>query len=267
MNSLVKKRLQEEFGAEITDAFYEAILRWDCNRLIWRMEHLSTAEASPEVQKRKKICMCDMMLDPTALLDHRLSRTFSGHLTGFLLDLFQAKKVKIQSVLPGIWLMLLHENTTIQDWALYTSKLGASMETITVDRWAGWEPFKVVWKLALDLVDGNLPGLDSAIPFILDPARIWMGIRSMLSSMDAQVMQDAVKYDSETWNNFRSRITTAIQDPTTPPAVLLETSRILFYLLGSLKQVFWVKDDSSLPSVRYESAANARSIDKEMKRK
>lgn len=241
-------RLVEGYGSEVTAAFYEAILKWDCDRLMGRMEQLSTAESSPELQKRKKICVCDMMLDPTVLLDSRFSGTLSKRLTAFLLDLFQGKKLKIQSVLPGIWLMLLHEHSTIREWALYTSKLAASMETITMDRWTGWEPFKDVWKLALDLIDGNTPGFDTAIPLATDPARLWMGIRAMLSSMDTEVMQNAIKHDKETWNTFRERLTMAIQDPLTPATVLLESSRILFYLLGTLKQVFWARDEGVLPS-------------------
>ncbi|KAG0197395.1 DEAD-box type RNA helicase [Mortierella sp. GBA30] len=242
-------KLRESYDEDTVKLFFKKLLDWDVDRLVLRMETLATAPASPECQTKKKICVCEMLLDPTLLLLPTYSERISAPLTSMLHQMLIAKKMKLRSNLPGLWLLALHQEIDIQSWAINTVTIAATLDPIRTDRWSGWEQFPAIWTIALGLSTGVRDRINTNIPLSDDPTRNWKAIRSMLSSMDVQVIRLVTKDDTQ-WTTLHKEVLRLVQDTNTPSGMFLELCRIAFQLLGILKQDFWtVGGKCSLKSI------------------
>ncbi|KAI1320646.1 hypothetical protein EDD11_000169, partial [Mortierella claussenii] len=239
-------RLRKQYDADVVDIFFNALLEWDCLRLQKRVQVLLHVASTPPIQKRKKITLCEILLDPSLLLMPHYSSRISEPMSALLTQMLQLKRIKIMTVLPGLWLLAMHQDVTIQSWAVFITNLAASGDSLVPERWTGWEQFSTIWQMALPLSDGVRDArVSTTMPLSNDPARIWRAIRTMLSSMGRDVINMAVNYDDKTWKGLQKQLLTSIQDSQTPPAVFLETCRITFHLLGNMKQKFWIIDAQS----------------------
>ncbi|KAF9184812.1 DEAD-box type RNA helicase [Haplosporangium sp. Z 767] len=163
----------------------------------------------------------------------------SDLLTTTLNQMLNAKKMRIKSIVPGIWLLMLHADVGIQSWAISTNNIAASLDSLDIERWNSWEQFPVIWKMALDLSNGTQEGFKTAIPLTSDASRIWKAVYSMLSTMDSDVLRMAINSDSQTWSLLRGQLLNTIGDSTKPPGVIYDVCRVMFLLLGKLNQDFW----------------------------
>ncbi|KAF9287322.1 DEAD-box type RNA helicase [Mortierella alpina] len=236
-------KLRESYDEDTVKLFFKKLLDWDVERLVTRMETLMAAQASPEIQTRKKICICEMLLDPTLLLRPTYSARISGPLTSMLSQMLIAKKMKLRSNLPGLWLLALHQDINIQTWATNTLAIAATLDPVQKDRWTGWEQFPAIWAIGLGLANGSRDTVETNIPLSDDSARVWKAVRCMISCMDSEVIHLFIKADALAWKMLQSRLLQLIQQTTTPSAVFLELCQISFYLLGVIKKDFWIVHD------------------------
>ena len=234
-------RLLKQYDKDVVDIYFSSLLGWDCSRLEKRLQDLLTAPASPEILKRRKICVCEILLDPTLLLDLKYSGRIADPLTALLNQMLSNKKMKIMSVLPGTWLLMLHRDPPIQSWAVFTSNLASTHDSLVPERWIGWEQFPGIWEMALEISNGSQAiAKKTNIPLSNDPVRVWRAIRTMVSNMGRDVIRLSMEANEDNWKTLHAQLLRSIQDPTTPSAVFLETCRLTFHLLGNLKQDFWM---------------------------
>ncbi|KAF9936736.1 DEAD-box type RNA helicase [Mortierella alpina] len=236
-------KLRESYDEDTVKLFFRKLLDWDVERLVTRMETLMAAPASAETQTRKKICVCEMLLDPTLLLRPAYSARISGPLTTMLGQMLIAKKMKLRSNLPGLWLLAVHQDVNIQTWATNTLAIAATLDPVQKDRWTGWEQFPAIWAIVVDLAHGSRHKVDTNVPLSDDPVRIWKAVRCMISCMDPEVIHLFIKADAQAWKMLQTQLLKLIQEATTPSAVFLEPCRISFHLLGVIKKDFWMVDD------------------------
>ncbi|KAF9962222.1 DEAD-box type RNA helicase [Mortierella alpina] len=253
-------KLRESYDEDTVKLFFKKLLDWDAERLVARMETLMAAQASPETQTRKKICICEMLLDPTLLLRPTYSARISGPLTSMLSQMLIAKKMKLRSNLPGLWLLALHQDSNIQTWATNTLAIAATLDPVQKDRWTGWEQFPAIWAIVLGLANGSTDRVDTNVPLTDDPARIWKAARCMISCMDSEVICLFIKADAQAWKMLQSRLLKLIQETATPSAVFLELCRISFHLQGLIKKDFWTVDSKFCLSTLQEAEQIFRAV-------
>ncbi|KAG0258502.1 DEAD-box type RNA helicase [Mortierella polycephala] len=167
----------------------------------------------------------------------------SDLLTATLNQMLNAKKMRIKSIVPGIWLLMLHADIGIQSWAISTNNIAASLDSLDMERWNSWEQFPVIWKMALDLSNGVQEGFKTALPLTSDSSRIWKVVYSMLSTMDSDVLRTTISSDNQSWSLLREQLLSTIRDSTKPPGVVYDVCRVMFLLLGKLNQDFWKVDN------------------------
>ncbi|KAF9964194.1 DEAD-box type RNA helicase, partial [Mortierella alpina] len=253
-------KLRESYDEDTVKLFFKKLLDWDAERLVTRMQSLMAAHASPETQTRKKICICEMLLDPTLLLRPTYSARISGPLTAMLSQMLIAKKMKLRSNLPGLWLLALHQDANIQMWATNTLTIAATLDPVQKDRWTGWEQFPAIWAIALSLAHGSRDNVGTNVPLSDDRARIWKAVRCMISCMDPVVIHLFIKEDAQAWKMLQMQLLKLIQETTTPSSVFLELCRISFHLLGVIKRDFWIRDDKFCLSTMQEAEQIFRAV-------
>ncbi|KAF9435487.1 DEAD-box type RNA helicase [Entomortierella beljakovae] len=238
------ERLLKLYKKDVVDTFFNLLLNWDCSRLENRIQTLLMIESSPSTQKRKKIVICELLLEPSLLILPDYSSKLPELFSQLLSQMLQIKKIKVMSVLPGLWLLTLHQDIIIQSWAVFTTNIAASEDSLVPERWLGWEQFPTIWNIVMCMSKGSRQAQAmTKIPLTNDPARMWRAIRAMLSSMSRDVIKLSLLSDINTWKTFRSQLLELIQNFDTPPVVFLEACRIVFYLLDNLKQEFWIIDN------------------------
>lgn len=188
------------------------------------------------------------MLDPALLLLQEYSTRIAGPVLSILHNMIQSKKFVIKSILPGTWLLMLHSDHTINAWALATNTAASAEEKLGQDRWKGWEKFAESLKLTLALANGQQ---QHTLGFTVshDPTVLCRVIRSMIGSVDANLLREAIRGDNDTWEQLQKFMTRTIQDPQSPPILMRELTRMAFVLIGQLKWEYWSYQGASSTSL------------------
>lgn len=242
--SFFQFRLRQRYDDETVDDFFGILLTWDCDRLLQRATRCSQEPYSPSLLRREKFLICEIMLDPTLLLLQEHSKRIAGPVFSLLHNMLQSKKFAIKSTLPGTWLLMLHGDHTINTWALATNTAASAEEKLSLDRWRGWEQFDESLKLALALANGQQ---QHSLGFTVshDLTVLCRAIRSMTSSVDVNLLREAIKGDKDTWEQLQKFMTRTIQEPQSPPILMRELARMAFGLIGQLKWEYWSDQGAS----------------------
>lgn len=168
----------------------------------------------------------------------------AGPVLSILHNMLQSKKFAIKSILPGTWLLMLHSDHTINAWALATNTAASAEEKLGEERWKGWEKFAESLKLTLALANGQQ---QHTLGFTVshDPTVLCRVIRSMIGSVDVNLLREAIRGDKDTWEQLQKFMTHTIQDPQSPPTLMRELTRMAFGLIGQLKWEYWSDQGAS----------------------
>ncbi|KAG0038349.1 DEAD-box type RNA helicase [Podila clonocystis] len=228
--------LAQDIHTDVVESFFQALLTWDCKRLCKRLELLTQAELSVEIQQRRKICVCEILLDPSLLMQEPYVSQIMTPFSTLLTIMLSKKRIKLGAVLSGTWLLAVHENPQIQSWAILANIKGAAEGgPLTQDKWNSWEPFKPIWELITDLTNGTRP--PTGFPFSNDPNRILRAIRSIVSSMHPTVLAMATGNDQ--WAQFQNRLLSWILDRSGQKLPVVESCKLFFGLLKIQGRQFW----------------------------
>ncbi|KAF9902528.1 DEAD-box type RNA helicase [Linnemannia zychae] len=240
--------LRQRYDEETVDDFFKILLDWDFDRLLQRTTRYSQEPYSPSLLRREKFLICELMLDPTLLLLEEYSARIADPVLSILHKMLQSKKFAIKSALPGTWLLMLHSDHTISTWALATSTAACAEEKLGTDRWKSWEQFAESLKLALTTANGQQ---QHALGFTVsrDPTTLCRTIRSMVGSVDADVLREAVRGDKDIWDQLQQFIATIIQDPQSSPVLMREVTRMAFGLITQMKWEYWSGQGKSTPGL------------------
>ncbi|KAG0341913.1 DEAD-box type RNA helicase [Podila horticola] len=234
--------LAQEIHTDVVQSFFQALLTWDCERLCKRIELLTHAELSVEIQQRRKICVCEILLDPSLLVQEPYLSQIMTPFSTLLGIMLSKKRIKLGAVLSGTWLLAVHENPQIQTWAILANNKGAAEGgPLTQDKWDSWEKFKLIWELIADLTNGTQP--PTGFPFSNDPNRILRAIRSIISSMDPIVLTMATGNDQ--WAHFQNRLLSWILDRSGQKLPVVESCKLFFSLLKIQGRRFWTANTSN----------------------
>ncbi|KAF9123650.1 DEAD-box type RNA helicase [Mortierella sp. 14UC] len=236
--------LRLRYDEETVDDFFKILLDWDCDRLLQRATRYSQEPYSPSLLRREKFLICELMLDPTLLLLEEYSARIAGPVFSILHNMLQSKRFAIKSTLPGTWLLMLHNDHIISTWALATNTAACAEEKLGIDRWKSWEQFAESLKLALRSANGQQ---QHTLGFTVsrDSTALCRTIRSMVGSVDADVLREAVRGDKDTWDQLQQFITSTIQDPQSSPALMREVTRMAFSLIAQMKWEYWSSQGTS----------------------
>ncbi|KAF9425648.1 DEAD-box type RNA helicase [Podila epigama] len=248
--------LLNDYDQDVVDSFFQVLLTWDCTRISNRLRILAISPPSANLQLRRKICVCETVLDAALLLDATYCGRILPHMTT-LLGIMMAKKkpLKLGSLLPGIWLLGVHGDSQIHRWAVYVNNYGASEELLGPDRWHSWEQFKIIWERILLLANGELQQAQNDFPYTKDYTHILKTQRSIVNSMTPTVLEIATKNDQ--WQIFQRRLLDSImgasgeQEPH-----MIESCQLLFSIVVKLGKLFW----TSNKAVQFKTIQEAMSL-------
>ncbi|KAF9387248.1 DEAD-box type RNA helicase, partial [Podila verticillata] len=245
-------RAVKEIDAIVVESFFQVLLTWDCKRLCDRLDLLTKAAPSKDIQMRKKICVCEILLDPVLLMQEPHTSQILGPFSTLLSLMLTNKRIKLGSVLSGVWLLAVHENSQIQAWAIFANNSGAAEELLTLDRWDSWEPFRSIWEFITDLTNGTRP--PTGFPFSNDPNRILRAIRSIVSSMHPTVLARAT--GNNRWALFQNRLLSWILDRSGQRLPVVESCKLFFNMLRIQGRRFWTANETN----RLETVEDAMSL-------
>ncbi|KAG0345156.1 DEAD-box type RNA helicase [Podila humilis] len=235
------EELQAEHPKAIIDRFFDALLTWDCDRLSDRLRYLTSATSAPSLQYRRKICICELLLDPSLLLLEQYINQIMPPFAALLSVMLTNKRIKISSVLPGMWLLAVHENPVIQSWAVFVINLGSTEEKVNLEKWRSWEPFKRIWE-QITTIALSCPQ-ELSFPSTKNPNLVLRGIRSVVSSMDTAVLSEAITTDH--WVLFQFQLFKWIMDRSGEKLPMVETCKLLFCMLSVQSSSFWNSNEST----------------------
>ncbi|KAF9327020.1 DEAD-box type RNA helicase [Podila minutissima] len=234
--------LAQEIHTDVVESFFQALLTWDCKRLCKRLELLAQAELSVEIQIRRKICVCEIFLDPSPIMQEPYLSQIMTPFSTLLGIMLSKKRMKLGAVLSGTWLLSVHEDPQIQTWAILANSKGAAEGGLLMqDKWDSWEPFKPIWELITDLTNGTRPPI--GFPFSNDPNRILRAIRSIVSSMHPTILTMAT--GNHQWAQFQNRLLSWVLDRSGQKLPVVESCKLLFSMLKIQECRFWTANASN----------------------
>ncbi|KAG0231048.1 DEAD-box type RNA helicase [Actinomortierella wolfii] len=252
------QRSLRKYDEESVKLFLQMLMAWDMNRLQHSLERFSTIpshELTPTLKEKRTIAICELLVDPSLLLDPQHSHTISQLLVTVLGQVLAVKGQKIHAVLPGLFFLALHKDNLVRGWAVRSLRRSASTADegpLDTPTFIGWKQFDKILSIAFDHMERLytpsqvlLPENQAIVSSFTDQRlAVWKGVSACLYAISPIAIRADISAKPQPWGAFRSRLIDTLLDHNTK-AEFMEALSCLRTMTTAVGHAFWDKEGST----------------------